>query len=202
MTIIIFQLISSYPWEIHHHQTFIHQTFIHQTFIHQTFIHPLAPDAYLILFALSLSMMLHYIIVLVFLCENVKTTNILIFLWEYKFCMCQIDQMSFNTWMPCHVIAYIIPFHDAKCHYSHGFIQHLFFLFLFPFSSFTNCIHCSFERISLILWWCIPYHTIPYHIIPYYTIPYYTILYHIILYHAILICCSYIQNDIKLICCC
>ena len=87
--------------------------------------------------------------------------------------------------MPWHVmplLTHTIPFHDAKCHYSHGFIQHLFFLFLFPFSSFTNCIHCSFERISLI-WWCIPYHTIPYYTILCHTIPYYTILYHTILYY-------------------
>ena len=116
------------------------------------------------IFALSLSMMLHYIIVLVFLCENVKTTNILIFLWEYKFCMCQIDQMSFNTWMPCHtmpchVIPLLIPYHfmmlnviilmvsfsiSFSCFFSH-----------FHLLPIVSIVHLSVFRLSLIhIWRC------------------------------------------------
>ena len=48
----------------------------------------------------------------------------------------------------------------------------------------------------------IPYHTILYHFMPYHTILYHFIPYYTILYHAMLICCSYIRNDIKLICRC
>ena len=82
----------------------------------------------------------------VFLCENVKTTNILIFLWEYKFCMCQIDQMSFNTWMPCHTM----PCHVIPLLTSYHFMMLNVIILMVSFSISFSCFFSHFHLLPIV----------------------------------------------------